>query len=118
MKFNIPTIGFKFILDEPWVIDLYDHGNNSNAFKWLQLKHPTYQSGQGWYRSGNLSVKAEIPAGTLLSVDRIYIRQGKADYDSITFNVIGLKGLGRVRFWVKLSELDNLIFTPFEQPSC
>lgn len=64
-----------------------------------------------------------IPANTILSIDRIYIRKGAKDYSSITFYA---KNLGKIetmsrwtgkklnkkalRFWAKLSDCNNIEF--------
>jgi hypothetical protein len=112
MKFNIPSVGYKFLVKQDWAIALYDEYRNSVAHKWLGVKPLVGSNG---YRIINSSVPVVIPEGTLLSVDRIYIRKGKDDYDSITFRVLGVKGYGVVRFWVKLDELNNLEYTPWEE---
>jgi hypothetical protein len=52
-----------------------------------------------------------LPAGTVLKVDRIYIRKGKgmSDYSSVTFYAtIGKK---KYRFWSKLADVNNIKFT-------
>lgn len=74
-------------------------------------------------------IKVTLPAGTLLSIDRIYIRKGSSDYSSVTFWV---KGFGEVemksrygdskkkwksqRFWVKLSDCNKIEFEVEEKP--
>lgn len=74
----------------------------------------------------------ELPEGTILAIDRIYIRKGASDFSSVTFYA---KDLGMVeipnspysrvkskkikkkalRFWVKLSEVNTLEFEPTEK---
>jgi len=66
-----------------------------------------------------------LPAGTVLSVDRIYIRKGKGDYSSITFYAKGFKEITKradsmkpekmkkqkaLRFWATLSDCNKLKF--------
>jgi len=66
-----------------------------------------------------------IPAGTILKVDRIYIRKGSKDYSSITFfaNMPAVELVRRqnfkkikkerkkaIRFWAKLSECNEIEF--------
>ncbi len=69
-----------------------------------------------------------LPAGTVLAVDRIYIRKGSSDYSSITFYA---KGLGETevknrwsgkttkwkaqRFWAKLSDCNKIEFELLEE---
>lgn len=67
-------------------------------------------------------VPVTLPAGTVLAVDRIYIRKGNGDYSSLTFYVKstslealqpstlkarGFKG-GRKRFWAKLADVNTI----------
>lgn len=69
-----------------------------------------------------------LPAGTVLAVDRIYIRKGVSDYSSITFYAKGLgesevknRWSGRVtkwkaqRFWAKLTDCNNIEFEKLDE---
>ena len=56
-----------------------------------------------------------MPARTILSFDRIYIRKGVEAYDSVTFRIHKKKGncpnenfLG-TRFWAKLNDVNNIV---------
>ena len=80
----------------------------------------------------NEFLDVELPVGTILAIDRIYIRKGASDFSSVTFYA---KDLGMVeipnspysrvkskkikkkalRFWVKLSEVNTLEFEPTEK---
>lgn len=65
-----------------------------------------------------------LPAGTVLTVDRIYIRQGAKEYSSISFYIEettiaaiapkkkGKGGFakGRTRFWAKLADCNRIEF--------
>jgi hypothetical protein len=73
------------------------------------------------------SLTVTLPAGTILAIDRIYIRKGASDFSSITFYA---KELGEVtmpgskwswenkkpikrkaqRFWAKLTDCNNIEF--------
>jgi hypothetical protein len=73
-------------------------------------------------------ITVTLPKGTILSIDRLYIRKGSSDYSSITFYA---KNLGEVviksmyskkttkikspRFWAKLSECNNIEFESTEK---
>lgn len=46
-----------------------------------------------------------LPKNTVLEVDRIYIRQGSAQYSSVTFKIRGKKVL---RFWLTLSDVNKI----------
>jgi hypothetical protein len=63
-------------------------------------------------------VQATVPAGTVLEIDRVYVRtMNKAaaapedDYDSVTFKFAGAKK--KVRFWAKLVDVN---FIEYELP--
>lgn len=71
------------------------------------------------YAIGVASFPFEIPAGAVLSVERIYIRRGQADFDSLSFSLIrdSVKGTdfgdklpkkGRIRFWAKLDDVNQI----------
>lgn len=65
-------------------------------------------------RSGDCTLKK----GTILTIDRIYIRKGAKDYDSISFrinksNEPRFKKKG-IRFWVKLDEANNINYKPYD----
>lgn len=53
----------------------------------------------------NESIQRTLPAGTILEIDRIYIRQGNAEYSSVTFKARGIKVL---RFWAKLDDVNRI----------
>lgn len=46
-----------------------------------------------------------LPKGTILEVDRIYIRQGNKECSSLTFKIRRKKVL---RFWAKLQDVNNI----------
>lgn len=58
-----------------------------------------------------------LPAGSLLSIDRIYIRKGVSEYSSITFYLkettwapLAKKKKGATRFWAKLRDVNQIEF--------
>jgi hypothetical protein len=68
-----------------------------------------------------------FPVGTILKVDRIYIRKGNKEYSSITFHAKNIeiengyckisqkKKVKAFRFWAKLSECNNIQFDITEE---
>ena len=48
-----------------------------------------------------------FPPGTILSVDRLYIRKGQSGFDSISFRVIKGSPIPTGRFWAKLDEVNT-----------
>lgn len=64
-----------------------------------------------------------IPAGTVLQLDRIYVRKGKEEFSSLSFLIVsspdarlgpvpGTKGFtkGKKRFWAKLDDCNRIEF--------
>lgn len=92
MKLYIPAIGDQLQLTADWTFTLYNERRNWGFANVMMLPH-THE------------LKHTLPAGTVLKVDRIYIRSNHRDYDSITFRVIGVKN---ARFWVKLHDANTI----------
>jgi hypothetical protein len=79
-------------------------------------------------RVGVETIPITLPAGTILAIDRIYIRKGSKDFSSITFFA---KNLGEVivthrysskpkkklafRFWSKLHDCNKIMFEKIEK---
>jgi hypothetical protein len=77
---------------------------------------------------GLSEIPITLPAGTVLKVDRIYIRKGKKEYSSITFYAEGLGETTvlkaspwvrlhdtkkkKLRFWAKLQDCNMIKFMP------
>lgn len=84
-----------------------------NPEKYLEIKKLNYQE----RRDVKHSTYIIIPAGTILTVDRIYIRNNAKDFDSVTFrhDKKDKKKTGSEfphgRFWLNLSEInDKFVF--------
>lgn len=52
----------------------------------------------------NMELYYTIPAGSILTVDRIYIRKGQGSFNSLSFRY------NKKRFWVNLSDVNNIEF--------
>ncbi len=113
----------------------YDYGAYERECEEARLACPEYlqyeKDSVEWYSRakevGKPTLRVILPAGTLLKIDRIYIRKGASDYSSITFFA---KDLGEVvipgsrwswgnqkptkrkaqRFWAKLSDCNKICF--------
>lgn len=72
-----------------------------------------------------LSAEICLPAETVLTVDRIYIRKGSSDYSSLSFHIHstprpeltpirqgGTYDRSRRRFWAKLEDVNRVEFQP------
>lgn len=62
----------------------------------------------------NIGMQIKIPAGTVLVIDRYYIRKGCTAYDSISFTVkkfpdsFEIQRPPRARFWAKLADTSRI----------
>lgn len=110
MRLFIPTIGTPLRLLADWSFTLYDEYRNESVYNPLSSTQK-----KGWSNDRD-SIVVTLPKGTLLTVDRIYIRKGSDDmggYDSVTFNIREtshpqLKGVKRMRFWCKLPDVNQM----------
>lgn len=118
MKLFIPSIGDKLKLTSDWEFPCFTEYRNTCLVEILRpdVKLPQ----QRWNYDGLQTVAITFPKGTILRVDRIYIRKGKQEWDSVTFVVAfhpeaEAKGIKKVlRFWAKLvdvNEIDCELFT-------
>lgn len=60
-------------------------------------------------------IPAALVAGTVLKVDRIFIRKGMEDWSSLTFFMVSspdpaLASKKKIRFWAKLSDCNQIEF--------
>jgi hypothetical protein len=111
MKLFIPTIGTRLKLTANWNFALFRNSRNKSLFSVLPEEISNEWNKNLYSRRGDPQV-ITVPVGTVLTVDRIYIRQRKGDYDSITFKIS--KGdspdvrFQKTRFWVKLEDCNNM----------
>jgi hypothetical protein len=117
MKMYIPSIGDEIVLTSNWEFGLWNERRNYDFLVFLGDVTKEYWD----YFYSNKSMKSRpcvIPKGSLLKIDRIYIRKGVSDYDSITFYWKGLppkpgsksKKTRAIRFWVKLEDANKIEF--------
>jgi len=113
MNLFIPTIGTKLRLSSDWSFRIQNEKRNQNLIEGAM--DVSYDSRWGVTTKYDLT----LPEGTVLTVDRIYIRNNKGEYDSITFlidscpeerfesnrNHFGKKGF---RFWAKLNDANQI----------
>ncbi len=121
MKLYIPEIGDEIRLLSDWTFDLYNEDRNSTMMEKVNDQRRMRAWGDDYG-----SIPCTVPAGVVLKIDRIYIRKGNKDYSSITFLWKGealpakIKtysdgSTGRIprqpiRFWAKLSDVNNIEF--------
>lgn len=109
MKLFIPSLGTKLVLRQPFTFKLYDEHRNTSFWDKFHGKSVKGHVRYSWDRERQGPISTTLPAGTVLSVSRIFIRAGAKDFDSITFSVVKTKGISvpTGRFWVKLADVND-----------
>lgn len=102
MKLFIPPLRTALKLQQDWTFPLHPEYRNMDL--WHEFDPSTVYMGK---QKGPLPVT--IPAGTILTVERIYIRAGLTQFNSLTFSIpkaqYPFKGKPkRLRFWAKLAD--------------
>jgi hypothetical protein len=130
MKLYIPSVGDSILLTSDWQFDLYNEDRNHSL---MELFNDKRLIANRWGSRVDMdSIPCTIPSGSVLKVDRIYIRKGQGDFDSITFFWVGNSVPAKVvhetdwsgapvtrrvskkqiRFWVKLPCANKIEFMP------
>jgi len=123
----VPPLGTHLQITRDWTFQLYPEDRNISLFGALDIPCPLSLASKKWNEH---PVVVVLRAGTVLSVSRIYIRNGAKDFDSMTFYLIDspdpelVKGRvaktpdGKdlafwmppkgVRFWAKLLDVNGM----------
>jgi hypothetical protein len=114
MKLFIPSCGTSITLIKKWEFDLFEEYRNYTLYKIITGKELDRYS--SWSRQ-NCFVKASLSAGTVLTIDRLYIKRSNNDYNSVSFIVkkTSLPKKGRLRFWAKLHDVNNIEFEVYDE---
>lgn len=94
--------------------ELYNLRANANP-EYIQYQLDSKAHLEEVQKIGKKSIKVTLPKGTILKIDRIYIRKGSSDYSSITFYAKDMlkpntKKKYSPRFWAKLSDCNQIEF--------
>ncbi|AYG47949.1 hypothetical protein DV532_27090 (plasmid) [Pseudomonas sp. Leaf58] len=110
MKLVIPRLKADHLaLTKKWTFHLHHEERNASLGAHLNIAAKKFH----WSNKDNLATEVTLPKGTVMTVDRYYIRQGNEQFDSITFLVHEIDGKvlkKKLRFWVKLDEALTLDF--------
>jgi hypothetical protein len=90
-KFFIPDVGFRLRLTNDTTMSLLNTYDNFGIIRADPKRDKVFQgvrAGHEFYAWTKEFTDVELLAGTILSVARVYIRKGAADYSSVTFNII------------------------------
>lgn len=121
----IPPLGTEIVLAEPWTFDLFRESRNETLIETMGIEFPDVN----YYERSKQFETVTLPAGSVLKVDRIYVRKGQSSFDSVTFCLkghsrpgytwVGKRWDGRdwtykvsargVRFWVKLHDANKIV---------
>ena len=128
MKVYIPALGDELELKFNWTFKLHPEqrnltliakieGKKKTDFGWSEIydaANPQYKHHYGEKTSGvdwtQYPKEIQLRAGTVLVVDRIYIRKDAKDFDSVTFRIKSSpnKDLEKTRFWAKLADVNRM----------
>ena len=134
LRLYVPTNGDQLRLTADWTFTLYseEYGDRNKTLQ-ERLGNKKVERGSRWggkYMGYPAKTQVTLPAGTILQVDRVYIRKGNAragsvdaDYDSLTFQIIGHPTWTNAerpafsknkkvfaRFWAKLRDVNTIEF--------
>lgn len=117
----IPPLGTEITLAEDWTFDLYNEPRNETLIAAMGVSFPDVI----YYARAAQCHRVTLPAGSILKVDRFYIKKGQGAFDSVTFYLRGhsrpsyiwTSASGRqykmpkkpVRFWVKLHDANKIV---------
>jgi hypothetical protein len=92
MRLYIPSVGDTIKLTADWEPTIHSEYRNATLFEYFQI--PGFNPST--WNNKLPPTKVLISAGEVLKIDRIYIRKGKGDFDSVTFLWKGKKTLAKV----------------------
>lgn len=125
MKMYIPEIGDSIKLTSDWTFDLYNEYRNDSVGPLFGLpenyshiedtkRYDVYKKTGVFPEEETIVTSVTLPAGTILKVDRIYIRKNNEEFSSLSFFITetSLPGFTkkRYRFWAKLADVNNMEF--------
>jgi hypothetical protein len=112
MQLYIPNIGERITLAADWTFRLFNE-RRCQPFDDCPapaqiVDNPTYFLSQVKH--------CTLPAGTVLLVDRVYLRQGLDEFASISFRIVSTAApwvaKQRKRFWAKLDDVNQMQIVP------
>lgn len=99
----IPALGDQIVLAQDWSFTLHNECRNMEFAAAIGNIHFTETD---FYKRRAETQQGKLPAGTVLTIKRIYIRQGQAAFNSVTFGV--KVGKYQYRFWVKQADANTI----------
>lgn len=121
VRLFVPTISDRIILTNDWYFKLRrEYRNQSLISKWAKANERSdelisYSRDEHERKDARDPIYVLLPIGTILMVDRIYIRGKGQDYrafDSLTFRILKgspCKELVGARFWANLRYVNQIV---------
>lgn len=112
----IPPLGSELVLAKDWTFTLHNEHRNETLAAHMGKAFP--RDAKGFYDPKS-TLTVTLPAGAKLCVERIYIRKGQDNFNSVTFTIRDAhvsmpkwRGTMRrvVRFWAKLADANQIEF--------
>ena len=137
MKLFLPTLGTRLVLTKPSSFLLHDERANYKFWKTLFGEPDREEYYYGWVGNhyekqktkdavhpslGHYAAKpilTRLPSGTILVLEKIYIRKGLGKYDSLTFRIPkeNTTEAPRGKFSVTLKDINGLLEADAEVPN-
>lgn len=130
MKFYVPRLGDMIQIKQDLNFTLDAESRNLSLWKYIFATDKDFADAvnadyPGTYVKGKIDVLPwelknipyTIPKGTVLIVDRVFVRAGARDFDSVTFIIQddpNFDTKNDIRFYVRLSELNGIKFEMYE----
>ena len=115
MNIWIPRPGDALRLLKPWTAEILLERRNARALMKMLSLNSELEAYEVCGKKKDQLTTFEFNAGDVLVVDRIYVRQGKPDFDSITLIVKSFNPrpfhhpqITGARFWVKLRDANKI----------
>lgn len=112
MHLYIPNIGEAVTLSADWTFRLF---NEYRCQPFDDCPSPAEQVDNPTY-SVSLVKHCTLPVGTVLVVDRVYLRQGLDEFASLSFRIVSTPApwvaKRRKRFWAKLADVNQMQIVP------
>lgn len=103
----IPTLKTELVLAEDWVFMLHRESRNTPLIDKIAPEKKDLLYSEKW---ADFPKTVKLWQGTVLIVDRIYIKQNLPQYDSITFRIKeSPQQYAKARFWAKLDDVNRMV---------
>lgn len=120
--FHMPSLGDTLVLAADWTFTVVNDSRNrllidwaglasvpSNVYSYFPLGTGQYDVTRNWHELRATTRAVTLPKGTVLTIDRIYLRKGSKEYDSVTFRGAIPGAKRKVRFFARLADVNRIV---------